>query len=346
MRFLLLMILVLSVAVVPVSATGVTVPTVPESGEDWMPESPDSFAQGLWELVKSAIGLIHPDIQQAASICMRVFGMVLLLSILQSFPGSRKETTQLIGAVSIGVLLLEHTNSLIHLGTQTVVEMVEYGKLLLPVMAGAMAAQGGVTASTAIYGGTVLFSTVMGTFVSEMLIPMVYAYLALSVANGAIGEDAMKKLRDFLKWLMIWGMKIVLYVFTGYIGITGVVSGTTDAAALKAAKLTISGVVPVVGGILADASEAVLVSAGVVKNTAGIYGLLAILSICIGPFFRIGIHYLLLKTTAALCGIFGYKAATDLIEDFSGAMGMVLGMTGSACLLLLIGTVCFLKGVG
>ena len=74
-------------------------------------------------------------------------------------------------------------------------------------------------------------------------------------------------------------MKIVLYAFTGYIGFTGVVSGTTDAMAMKAAKLTISGAVPVVGGILSDASEAVLVSAGIMKNAAGVYGILAVLAI-------------------------------------------------------------------
>lgn len=49
---------------------------------------------------------------------------------------------------------------------------------------------------------------------------------------------------------------------------------------------------------------------------------------------------------AAICGIFGAKPATDLIEDFSTAMGLLLAMTGASCLLLLISSVCFMKGVG
>ena len=129
-------------------------------------------------------------------------------------------------------------------------------------------------------------------------------------------------------------------------GITGVISGTTDAATLKAAKLTISGVVPVVGGILSDASEAVLVSAGLVRNAAGIYGIFAILAIFLTPFLRIGCHYLLLKLTGTLCAVFGVKRCTDLIGDFTTAMGLLLAMTGSVCLLQLISTVCFLRGVG
>ena len=208
-----------------------------------------------------------------------------------------------------------------------------------------MAAQGGITGSAVLYSGTVLFDSILGHLIARMITPMIYLFLALAAGNGAVGEDVLKKFRDSIKWLMTWCLKIVLYVFTGYMGITGVVSGTTDAAALKAAKLTISGVVPVVGGILSDASEAVLVSAGIVKNSAGIYGLLAIISVCIGPFLRIGSHYLMLKITGAVCGIYGSKSIADFIGDFSTAMGLLLGMTGSVCLLLLISTVCFLRGV-
>ena len=145
---------------------------------------------------------------------------------------------------------------------------------------------------------------------------------------------------------MTWGLKTVLYIFTGYLSITGVITGTADAAALKAAKLTIAGVVPVVGGILSDASEAVVVSAGVMKNAVGVYGLLAIAAVWITPFLQIGIQYLMLKITAAVCGVFGVKNTSDLIEDFSGTMGLLLGMTGTVCFLLLISTICFMKGMG
>jgi len=241
--------------------------------------------------------------------------------------------------------LLQRTNTLVHLGVDTIDEISNYGKLLLPVMTAAMAAQGGITGSAVLYSGTVLFDSVLGHLIARFITPMIYLFLALAAANSAVGEDVLKKFRDFIKWLMTWCLKILLYIFTGYMGITGVVSGTTDAAALKAAKLTISGVVPVVGGILSDASEAVLVSAGIVKNTAGVYGLLAILSVCIGPFLRIGCHYLLLKISGAVCGIYGSKGISDFIGDFSTAMGLLLGMTGSVCLLLLISTVCFLRGI-
>ena len=176
--------------------------------------------------------------------------------------------------------------------------------------------------------------------------PLIYLYLAFGIGNAALGTEILKRFQDTIKSIMTWSLKTILYIFTAYISITGVISGTTDAAALKAAKLTISSVVPVVGGILSDASETILVSAGMVKNAAGIYGLFAILAIWIGPFLRIGCHYLMLKGMGALCGIFSGKNTSGLIESFSVAMGHLLAMTGSVCLMLLVSTICFMKGVG
>jgi stage III sporulation protein AE len=138
---------------------------------------------------------------------------------------------------------------------------------------------------------------------------------------------------------------MVVYIFTGYISVTGIVSGATDAMTLKATKLTISGVVPMVGNILSDASEAVLVSAGLMKNAVGIYGLLAMLAIGIGPFIQLGAQYLLLKVTAGISDMFGTKKIAAIIKDFSTAMGLMLAMTGALCLIFLISTICFMKGV-
>ena len=346
MKKWLLILVLISLTVMPVHAEEITAPVAPDSAQELMPAQTNSFGEDLWYVIKSAVAKLQPDIARAGSVCLAVIAAALLSSLLGSFPGMTKSVTELAVTVMVGCLLLGSANTLISEAADTVRELSDYGKLLLPVMTTAMAAQGGITGSTALYSGTAVFDAVLSALIAAVLIPMIYTYLALSVANGALGQELLKKLRDLAQWLVTWLLKIILYVFTGYMTVTNVISGTADQAAVKAAKLTISGAVPVVGGILSDASEAILVSAGVVKNTVGVYGMIAVISIALGPFLRIGVHYLLLKLTGAVCGVFAGKKTTELIQDFSGAMGLLLAMTGTVCLLLLISTVCFLKGVG
>ena len=328
------------------SALDISAPTVPAYGAAIMPEQTESFGSALMEMLHKGLLHIHPDLREAFQISIILFAVVMLVSLLNAFPGNRKRIIAVSAGCLMGTLLIKNSKAMIGLAAETITELSSYGKILFPVMTAAMSAQGGVTASAALYTGTAAFDMLLSGLIDKLLVPLVYLYLALAVGNCATGESLLKRIQDLIKGLVSWGLKTLLTIFTTYMSITGVVSGTTDAAALKAAKLTISSVVPVVGSILSDASESILVGAGLMKNAAGIYGILAILALFLEPFLKIGIQYLMLKGTAAICSIFGTKEVTAIIDDFAIAMGLLLAMTGSVCLLLLISMICFLKGVG
>lgn len=346
MRKLLILIFLPFLLALPAEGLEITAPEVPDSAAQVMPRETSDFGSALWELFSGTMGRIRPDLKEATGICLGLTATVLLISLLQGFSDRNKQSAHLAGTAAIAASLLLSVNSMISLGSETVRQMCDYGKLLLPVMTAALAAQGFGTASAALHAGTALFTTLLSNLIGKLLVPMVYLFLALAAANSATGEALLKRMKDLLKWIISWCLKTVLTVFTAYMGITGAVSGTADASLLKVTKSAISTAVPVVGGALSNAAETVLAGAAVMKNAAGIYGILAVTAIFLEPFLRIGIHYLMLKLTAAVTGIFGCKEMTDLIGDFSDAMGFLLGMTGSVCVLLLVSTVCFLKGVG
>ena len=346
MRRVLMLIIIISALAIPVSALDFQPPEPPSGASDLMPAERESFGEGLWEIIRSAVQKYQPELAKALGSCVALFGVILLTSFLDGLTFTGKNIVRLVSALAITSILFAQANAMVQLCSRTVQQLSEYGKLLLPVMTSALAAQGGATGATALYVGTVVFNTLLSSLISKILVPMVYLFLALSVANSATGDEFLKRMKDFMKWLMTWSLKILLYVFTGYLTITGVITGTADAAAVKAAKLTISGVVPVVGGILSDASETVIISAGVMKNAVGIYGLLAVAAIWISPFLQTGIQFITLKLTSAVSSVIGGKETCGLIEDFSSAMAILLGMTGTISFLLLISTVCFMKGMG
>ena len=339
---MLLMTVMLSV---PVKAQELSAPTVPDYAKAMFPEDPQNLREGVRELFRNGLRLIRPDLAEAGQICIGITAAVMTVSLISTFPGSTEQTTSLVGAIAISGLMLTSAGGMINLAAGTIREISEYGKLFLPVIAAALAAQGGITTSSGLFAGTAIFDAILSRLISRILTPMIYFFLALSVSSAALGYDTLKRLRDLVKSFMVWSLKTVLYVFTGFISVTGVVSGPTDASALKAARLTISGMVPVVGGILSDASEAVLISAGTVKNAIGLYGMFAVAAIFLEPFIKIGSHYLLLRVTWGFCGIFGNKRLTELIQDFTTAMGILVGMTGAVCLMVLISTVCFMRGM-
>ena len=152
-----------------------------------------------------------------------------------------------------------------------------------------------------------MFSELLMQLVSKLLIPALYFFLAICAAEAALASELLTEIREFIGWLISKSLRIIVYIFLGFLSITGVISGAADAAAIRATKATLSGMVPVVGGIISDASETLLASASILKSSIGIFGLIVILAICLVPFFQIGIQYLMLKVTSAISGTIGLK---------------------------------------
>lgn len=345
MKKVILLLILLASMIIPSSATEYTAPDVPESGELYMPEDTQSFSEGLMFVLGSALKHIAPEITDALQICVKILLLFLLISIVDAVNEQHSMVIHLAASVLLGIMMLQPASALFRLAFQTIQDMTQYGKLLIPVMSAALAAQGGITSSAALYAGTTVFISILSLVISSLIIPLLYIYICISICCGALADKTLCSIRDFIKWLVTWILKIILYVFTGYISITGVITGTTDASALKAAKLAISGTVPVVGSIISDASDTVLISAGFMKNTAGIYGIIAVFAVFVGPFLKIGVQYLALKLTAGLCSTFGKREEVAVLNDCSNAMGLALASIGTMCLMLFIGIVCFIKGV-
>lgn len=327
------------------AANEFTAPSAPEIAEKYLPPEIASFGDGVWYVIKQGLQHAAPNLSQAAGICCSIIAIAILISVVDNLFGVSQQTSHLVGVVAVSALLLNTAGTLIALGAETVQQISAYGKLLLPVLSTALAAQGGGGSAVLLYTGTIVFNTILTSVLSKVLIPGIYIYLGICIANRALSNETLSNMAKFIKGGITWVLKTALYVFTGYMTVTGVVSGSVDAASIKAAKLAISGTVPVIGSILSDASESFLAGVSIAKNAAGVTGLLTILAIWIGPFFQLGLQYIILKLSGTVCGAINGKGVSELVGDYSTAMGLLLAATGAIGFIHLFSTVCFIRGV-
>lgn len=243
------------------------------------------------------------------------------------------------GALAVTVVAVADVNSLIGLGRKALSDIELFSKVLLPTITAAAAASGSPGGAVARQLATMLFSDVLLTLISRLLLPLVYAYVAACTVYAALGNEGLKRIASTLKWAVTLTLTTVLLIFVAYLTVSGVIAGTTDAVTVKAAKFTVSSVVPVVGGILSDAAETVLAGAGILRNAVGVFGMLTILGMCVAPFLQLGIHYLVYKAAAALTATVSGGRVAGLIDNIGGAFGLVLGMMGASALLMLISMV-------
>ena len=302
-------------------------------------EDPASLSEGLSRLWDRALGYVEEAVRQSIGGGVVLLAAAVLCALTEECmdaAGGKVHFVPMAGALAITLAAAGSVKTMMGLGQETVEELNTFSKALLPTLSAAVAASGGIVSASVRQVATIFFVDLLLSLIRGLLLPLVYLYIGLLTAAACLPENRLGAIAEALKKLVTWILTTALLVFTIYLSIVRIISGSADSATVKVAKAAISGVVPVVGGIIADASETVLAGAGMLKNTIGVFGMLAILAACAYPFLQLGVQYLLYKLTAYLASVVGAPGLCKLIDGLGGAFGLILGMTGGCALLLLI----------
>ncbi len=308
-----------------------------------------SLDQGLERLIQTGTGQVLGVLRTALKSGTLLLTIVLFCSLAHGAAEQGSGTFQaapIAGVLAVCAVSLTDVHSLMGLGRESIERLEAFGAELLPTLVAAAAASGAPAGAAARQMATVLFSNLLMRLINSVLIPMTYLYVAACAVHAAVGNPGLQRLGKTLKGAVAGVLTAVMLAFTGYLTLSGVIAGATDAAAVKAAKFAISGAVPVVGGVLSDGAETVLVSAGLLRNTVGVFGTVVVLGICLAPFLRMGVHYLVYKLTAALAATLWEGGVTQLIDAIGGAFALELGMTACCGMMLLFCVVSCLSAAG
>ena len=304
---------------------------------------------GIGTLVKDALAEGKTVLSAGIRATAAIMAGVILLGVVESAAPAGREAisyySSAVGALWITAMAAGELNSLIGLGRETISEISLLSKALLPSLAAAEAASGGVTSAAVRQVAAVFFADVLLTVIERLLLPMVYLYIGTAAAGAVVEGDALERIGELLKKAVGWILSGLLVLFTTYLTISGAVAGAADGQAVKLAKSAVSAAVPVVGGILSEAAESVLAGAGLLRGMVGTVGTLALVGICLLPFLRLGGQYLLYQGAALVSAAAGPKKLTKLIARLGDAFGLVLAMTGAAAVLLLISLLSFITAV-
>ena len=317
-----------------------------EMGGEYLPDVKISeemdINAALKNLLENGKDSVQGVLKHAAKSCLLLLTIVLLFGLatgLNEGAGGASNAIPLAAALAVTAVAVSDMSALVGMGRESMEQMQAFSKVLLPSMAAATAAAGSPGAAAVKQLSTVLFSDFLITLINQVLMPLTFAFIAASVAYAAVGNEGLKKLGGCIKWIINTVLGVFLLTFIGYLNISGAISGSADAVTVKAAKFTVSNMVPVVGGILSDAAETVLAGASLLRSAIGVFGMLVVVAICLLPFLHLGANYLAYKFTSALAETVADSRTAGLIDAIGTAFGMVLAMTASCAMLLIISMV-------
>lgn len=347
MRVFFLSLLFCLVLTVPVRASEIPRElqrALPQGAEELTEEDAEGFSGAVASLVEKTAQMGEEILRSR----LRGAAGILMAAVLCGAVGTLGEGQKylcLAGGLAVTMLSAGSLEDLIGLGAKTISELSAFAKVLLPTLAAASAVSGSPVTASMQQVTAVFLVGLLTSLIDGLLLPMTYLYIGVLSAGHCLQEERLTAIAGGLKKAVTWCLTTALLLFTIYLSVARVLTGATDAAAVKVTKAAISAAVPVVGGVISDAAETVLAGAGMVKSTMGAFGVLAVLCAVAAPFLHLGIQYLLYKLAAFLSAAMGVPWLSKLIDGLGGAFGLVLGMTGSCAVLVLVSVLCFLGAV-
>ena len=325
--------------------------SVPYELESLVPEAAELIgdnAENGFGILEGIISIVDRSMTEARrymfsgvrAVAVIMLGVVLL-GVIESCSVDAKigRYTTVVGTLWITAVSAGDVSALIGLGQETISRVSVLSKLLIPTLATATAAAGGVTSASVRQVGTVFFSDILLTAIEKLLIPMLYLYIGTAVAASVLDGNIMERIGTFIKKMITWCLSGLLILFTTYLAFSGAIAGTVDGQALRMVKTTVSTFVPIVGGILSEAAESLLVGAGLLRGMLGVFGMLAVLSVCLVPFLRLGVQYLLYQAAGFVTQTVGSEKLTKLLSMIGDAFALMLAMTAACALVLIISLV-------
>ncbi|HAU32169.1 MAG: Stage III sporulation protein AE [Desulfotomaculum sp. 46_296] len=233
----------------------------------------------------------------------------------------------------------------INTGRELVDRMVSFMQAIMPLLLTLLVAMGGV-ASAAIFHPVILISlTVIGTLTKNVVLPLIFFSAVLGIVDNLSSNFKVSRLAGLLKTIAMGLLGIFSTIFLGVLAIQGVAGAVGDGVTLRTAKFAIDAFIPVVGGMFSDALESVISSSLLIKNAAGIAGMISIFMIMGLPLLKIISLSFIYKLAGALVQPIAEGQVVDCLNEMGSSLILVFAAVGVVGLLFFF-SITILIGVG
>ena len=253
------------------------------------------------------------------------------------------QVTYFVELILIITLIVSTFSNCISLVKNTIQNLVGFSNSLIPILMTLMLTTGAITSAGMIQPILLLLINFIGNAISNFILPVVLISTSLNIISQISDEIKISKIPKFLNSATIWILGIIMTLFVTVLSLEGSLTQTVDGVTAKTTKAAVSTVIPVVGKILGDATDAVIGCAGILKNAVGFVGVIVILGICLSPIIKLTILTITYYLASALCQPIADAKIVNLLGSVADTFKTLLAIIFCVTVLLIVGLTIAIK---
>lgn len=268
-------------------------------------------------ILKNICRILFAALKSSLPALTGVFAAAVLLSLAKNcfFLGNASEAALTGGRAVTAVILLLGAVNVIKAAKESLEVVDNFSGALMPIMCTLLASSGAKSASATLAPSSAMLSSLLIKILSNFVFPLITGAMALSLADGAIGEGKLSGVTALLKSTAVWVTGGLFTIFSGVITLQGLASGVSDGISLRSVKYALSSSVPVIGGAVSESVAAVISGACALKGAAGIMGIIVIVTTVLTPTLNLTGFYFAIKCLSAVIAPFCESKICDMIKN-------------------------------
>lgn len=273
--------------------------------------------------------------------------MVLLAATVNLFlVGKSGNTAQLLVSLIAAVSIIVPLGSCLTRAVSAINAQSDFMLCLIPVLAGVITVSGNPTLALSYNSMVFGVAQFVSLLADNYIRPLIQILLSLSVVSSIGNIINIGKIVEFIKKTVLFVMSITATVFITMLSIKGVLASSADTVAVRGIRFLIGKAIPVVGSAVSDAYLSIVGSLNLVKNTAAVFGIVAIAVINLPVLAECVAWIFMLNLLGTLCDVLALNSVAPLFRCVASCVTLlaVILVFGAVTFLLSVGLIMLFKG--
>lgn len=303
---------------------------------------------GNTNLFNNLLNILGRETKTAVSNIGVIMIVIIVHSILVNISESlgNKSVSQIsyfVEYIVIITLILNNFTDIINMVKESIIDLVGFSNSLIPLMITLMLTTGSIVSAGVIKPVLLLLINFIGNFITNFILPLVIIGTTLTIISKISNKVRIDKLGKFMKTAGVWILGVIMTLFVTVLSLEGSITETVDGVTAKTAKAAVSTIIPVVGKILGDATDAVIGSAGILKNAVGFVGIFVVIGICITPIIKLALLSFTYYIASCICQPIADEKIVGLLDSIGDTFKILLAIIFCVSLMLIIGLTIVMK---
>ena len=278
----------------------------------------------------------------------RLFSMILLiaaveLSIENSPSSGLRKSFQTLSALASSVMLFGMTEKILDGAAAYLDRICGMMNTLTPMMEGLYLAEGNLTQRAVTTEAVMIAVTLIGNFTGKILAPLTNLLFTLSCLGNVCTDVRIGGFTNgFRKLIMrLWQFGTLLFSFL--LSVQSILAKSADSLAAKTARFAISSFIPMAGGVIAEAFSTLKEGTAVLRNAAGIGGMIVLLLILVPGILPLVLYKCSLSLAETAAESMSLSGIRGMLGEVHGIVDMLFGFVLYTSLMFILVLVIFTK---